>query len=130
MLALPSLEGGAAFPHGEILLVNYWATWCAPCRGEMAGLERLARRLAPRVRVVGVTVDEDLFLAREWLRRERVTFANFADPGMRATRGRLAIDALPQTFLVAADGRILELARGARDWDREEIADAILRRAG
>lgn len=129
-LELAALDGsGGAFPRGESLLVNYWATWCGPCRAEMASLERVARRLAPRVRVVGVTVDEDLHLAREWLRRERVTFANFADPGLRLTRAHLAVAALPETFLLAADGQILERMRGAREWDREETAAAILRRA-
>jgi thiol-disulfide isomerase/thioredoxin len=126
----PRLELAAL--HGEpgwrgALLVNYWATWCAPCRREMAGLERLSRRAAARFTVVGVCVDEDLNLAREWLRREGVSFANFADPGLRISRQALRIDALPETFLVAADGRLIERARGAREWDSAETAAALER---
>ena len=108
------------------VLVNFWATWCAPCRREMASLERLSRRLEGRARVVGVCVDEDLNLAREWLRKERITFANLADPGMRASRAALALNGLPETLLVAADRRILARTKGAREWDSAESVAAIL----
>lgn len=108
------------------VLINYWATWCAPCRGEMASLERLSRILEGRVRVVGVCVDDDLNLAREWLRKERITFAQLADPGMRASRGPLALNGLPETLLVAADRRILERTKGAREWDSEASISAIV----
>ncbi len=108
------------------VLVNYWATWCAPCRREMASLERLSRRLEGRARVVGVCVDEDLNLAREWLRKERITFANLADPGMRASRAALALNGLPETLLVAADRRILARTKGAREWDSDASVAAIL----
>lgn len=108
-------------------LVNYWATWCAPCRLEMASLERLSRRLEGKLRVVGVTVDEDLNLAREWLRKERIGFAQLADPGMRASRAPLSLNGLPETLLVAADRRILMRVKGAREWDSAGSIAAILR---
>ncbi len=107
------------------VLVNYWATWCAPCRREMASLERLSRMLEGRVRVVGVCVDEDLNLAREWLRKEGIGFPNLADPGMRASRGPLALNGLPETLLVAPDRRILARTKGAREWDSAESVAAI-----
>jgi thiol-disulfide isomerase/thioredoxin len=127
-LALPALEGEGSLAalSGRPLLVNYWATWCAPCRAEMASLERLSRAVAGRLEVVGVTFDEDLNLAREWLRRERVSFRSFADPGGRISRGALGVTELPQTFLVAADRRVLERTRGAREWDEPRVAQGLL----
>ena len=128
-LALPPLEGAAGEdPFRGPVLVNYWATWCGPCRREMASLERLRARLAGRVRVLGVTVDEDLNLAREWLRREGVRFAVLADPGARLSRVPLALEALPETFLLDAGRRILERTKGARDWDSDDSVVRILRR--
>lgn len=135
-LALKSLDGTDATlagMGGGALLVNYWATWCAPCRHEMPSLERLSRRLPPEVRLVAVSIDDDLNLAREWLRKLGITFPVFADPGMQVSRDALRIDVLPETFLVAAQGGILQRTRGAREWDSEEALAAIvsaLARAG
>ena len=129
-LELQALDGPPATLgalRGGALLVNYWATWCAPCRHEMPSLERLARLAAPRLRVVGVSADEDLNLAREWLRKEKITFTNFADPGMRVSGQALRLDALPQTFLVSSDGRLLSRIRGAREWDRRDVIAGLLR---
>lgn len=117
--------GTGTVPAGP-LVVNFWATWCAPCRREMASLERLSRRLAPRVQVVGVTADEDLDLAVEWLRRQGIRFPNFSDPGLRVSRPALGLDALPHTFVVARDGRIALQSRGAREWDAEDSVAQIL----
>lgn len=128
-LALPSLDDtGATLAtlSGSALLVNYWATWCAPCRHEMPSLERLSRKLPPEVRLVAVTVDEDLNLAREWLRKLGITFPVFADPGTQVSRDALRIAVLPETLLVSADSRILERTRGAREWDSEEALAGIV----
>jgi thiol-disulfide isomerase/thioredoxin len=130
-LPLRALEGEgslAALPGP--MLVNYWATWCAPCRDEMPSLERLGRRLAGAVRLVGVTVDEDLNLAREWLRKLGITFPVFADPGTRLSRPSLRIQSIPETLLVSDDRRILMRTRGAREWDSEEALREIQRALG
>lgn len=136
-LAVPPLDGSGGTletlhrraqgaPRSGFLLINYWATWCAPCREEMPSLERLSRKLPPEVGVVAVTVDEDLNLAREWLRKLGITFPVFADPAMRLSRGALGMDVLPETFLVAPDRLILERTRGAREWDADASYGGIL----
>jgi thiol-disulfide isomerase/thioredoxin len=128
-LALEPLDRAreaAALPAGP-LVVNFWASWCAPCRREMASLERLSRRLEARVRVIGITADEDLNLAAEWLRKEGIGFANFADPALRRSREALAIDVLPQTLVVARDARIVLRVKGAREWDADDSLSLVLR---
>ena len=90
----------------------------------------MSRRVGDAIRVVGISVDEDLNLAREFVRKEGVTFVNLADPGMRALRGPLSATALPETLLVMPDGRIALRMRGARAWDDEALIAELLRAAG
>jgi thiol-disulfide isomerase/thioredoxin len=131
-LALMRLDGGESVDlseyRGKALLVNFWATWCEPCRREMPALEALAAE-EKRLAVIGVTVDTDLNLAREFVLKHRLTFARYADPGMASTRPVLVSQALPVTYLIAADGRLLARYLGARDWNaadmRREVEAAL-----
>lgn len=107
--------------RGKILIINFWATWCAPCRSEMQSLEQLSRRLvADDVRVIGVTVDLDLNLAREFVRSQMLTFPNYADGELRAFQSSLGVKVLPETVLVTAEGAIAARIAGARDWNGPE----------
>lgn len=129
-LALPDLESGTPMPpdalHGRALLVNFWATWCPPCRREMASLERLSLRTGSALLVVGISVDEDVNLAREFVRKTGVTFVNLTDPAGRATGQALGVNSLPETFLVSRSGSIRRRVRGAREWDDAALAAELL----
>lgn len=129
----PALSEGRAFPEialnfsggntvstrsfrGKIVVLNFWATWCPPCRREMPGLERLSRSLDPeRFVVIGVSADEDAFLAEEFLRQNQITFANFFDRGGKIAR-QLGMQVYPETFLIGADGILLQRVPGLQDW--------------
>jgi thiol-disulfide isomerase/thioredoxin len=66
---------------GKAMLINVWATWCQPCRAEMAGLDRLYRSLSPQgLQLLGVSVDEDMNLVREYVRQAGVSFPVLSDP--------------------------------------------------
>lgn len=107
--------------RGQALVVNLWATWCEPCRREMPSLERLSRAARARgLTVIGITVDSDLNLAREFVLRHDLTFVNFSDPGMARSRASLGIKALPETFVIDKEGRIVGRLLGARDWSADE----------
>jgi thiol-disulfide isomerase/thioredoxin len=113
--------------RGAPFIINFWATWCDPCRREMPALERLSLRLAVYgVRVIGVTVDHDLNLAREFVRAHKLTFPIYADG--KALQSALRVGALPETVLVSAEGRIAARITGARDWEGAE-GDKLLDRA-
>lgn len=107
--------------RGQALVVNLWATWCEPCRREMPSLERLSQSArAQGLTVIGITADTDLNLAREFVRRQELTFVNFSDPDMARARPVLGIKALPETFVINKEGRIVARAVGARDWSTGE----------
>lgn len=121
-----AVDVSAARAGGDVVL-NVWATWCEPCRREMASLQRLAGAGAG-LEVVGVSVDDDANLAREFLLAQGVRFANYSDPGGRAAREVLGVQALPQTFVVRRDGTLVARVAGPRDWAGDE-ARAMLRGA-
>lgn len=129
---LASLAGDAAvLPQalrGKAVLINFWATWCEPCRKEMPSLEQLHRQIDPaRLSVIGVSVDTDLNLAREFLLQHAITFANYTDGAQKLARDPLGIRAFPATFLVAADGTVKAVIIGARDWASAETLQLLER---
>ncbi len=104
------------------MLVNFWATWCVPCRDEMPELERLSKE-ETRLQVIGVTLDDDANLAREFLRRSAVSFPNYRAPSGEGHVAGVRIAALPETWLVDGKGRVLARMTGTRRW-----SDAAQRR--
>lgn len=120
-LVFADLDGGHrrfAELRGAPALINVWASWCPPCRAEMAGLDRLYRALRGKgLQLVGISADSDLNLAREYLRQAGLSFPVWSDPGGKAMAALLGTPAIPASLLVAADGRIRRVEIGERVWD-------------
>lgn len=109
---------------GEVLVVNLWATWCAPCMAEMPTLAELQRRFEGRLRVLPVSVDSEadrLKAERELARLSGGRLPFFID----VSRGVL-FDAqapgMPLTILYARDGRELARLAGGADWASDDAA--------
>jgi cytochrome c-type biogenesis protein len=93
---------------GQPVLLNVWATWCAPCREEMPGLQALHERYHERgLRVVGVSVDSPGSEGpiRQFMDELGVTFTVLFDPADAVSR-TFRTAGVPETFLIDADGRI------------------------
>ena len=119
--------------HGKVLLINFWATWCEPCRNEMASLEALSRRYgAHQLAVLGISIDADVNLAREFVLQYRLTFPNFTEREPERARDLLRVRTLPESVIVSADGIVVARVTGARDWISPEavaMLDAVIRGA-
>lgn len=103
--------------RGTPLVINVWASWCAPCRAEMGSLEALSRAFPPdRLRVIGVSTDRTLQPALDFMARSGVSFPNFHDADGDLGRRVFGADGLPLTLVVDAQGKIVERVIGARDW--------------
>ncbi|MGF1528761.1 MAG: TlpA disulfide reductase family protein [Candidatus Competibacterales bacterium] len=114
---------------GRGVVINFWATWCAPCIEEMPDLDRAAAALAPDdVVVVGVNVGETPSTIARFLERHPVDFPILLDP--EGTIGdRWQLIGMPTTFLVNTQGQVEEVITGIRPWDEPEML-ARLRRLG
>jgi thiol-disulfide isomerase/thioredoxin len=111
--------------RGKPLLINVWASWCGPCKQEMASLERLAWREQSRYfAIIGISTDDEADRALSFLKTSNATISHFIDRGL-AMEHMLGATRLPLTVLVDADGRILEKVYGARQWDAPEALRLI-----
>jgi thiol-disulfide isomerase/thioredoxin len=125
-LALADLDGR---PHdlaryrGRAVLVNFWATWCPPCRDELPSLERLAARLADRpFAALLVNVAEGEGRVRRFLAEHPLTLPVLLDRRGQAQRD-WRLRGLPASFLLDAEGRIRRWQMGELDW----AAPAVVR---
>ena len=101
--------------RGRVVMVNFWATWCGPCRQEMPHLSRLHDKYrAAGFVLLGVNVDDDVGKAAALAAKLGVTFPVLLDTD-KAVSKRYDMSAMPATVLIDKDGRVRFLHRGYRD---------------
>ncbi len=109
-------EHASADYSGVALVVNFWATWCPPCRAEMPDLDQVHRRGEGRgLRVLGFCFDQDANPVKEFRLRTAVSFPLIIDRD-HALANAIGIASYPTTLLVARDGRVTEVLVGPRPW--------------
>jgi len=118
--SLPTLDGHELALddfQGNYLLVNFWATWCGPCKVEMPSLELLYRKFKDRnLRVMAVS--NDIFGAQvvePYVQAQHFTFTVALDPQLKVSN-QFGVISLPTTFLIDPQGKIIGVLNGAEDW--------------
>lgn len=123
-----SFSGGDGNPvsladfRGRWLLVNLWATWCAPCVHEMPSLDRLQAQLGHRLTVLAISEDRSGAQVVDPFRQklELKNLALYLDP-KAAVQQAFAVRGLPTSFLIDPQGRILGKLEGGAEWDSPEM---------
>ena len=127
-LALKDVGGVAhdlARYRGKVVLINFWATWCEPCREEMPSLQRLRESLPEKAfAVLAINVDEPDARVRRFLEETRLDLTVLLDPNKTVTRA-WGVRVMPTTFVVGPDGRIRYRLLGETDWSADAIVTTM-----
>ncbi len=129
--SLTSLDGkelGLEEFRGKLVLLNFWATFCAPCREEMPSMERLWQRFKEKgLVIVAINVDRGgADRVKKFVEEVGVTFPVLFDPEGRVRRN-YEIFALPTSYIIGRDGRFLGKIVGERRWDEPEFTELFER---
>jgi peroxiredoxin len=110
---------------GQVVMINFWATWCGPCRQEMPLLAQLHAKYEPLgFTMLGVNVEPDSAAAVAWLKGVPVTFPILFDTDS-AVAGRFGVEGMPSTVLVDRNGQVRYVHRGYKPGDEAKYADMI-----
>jgi cytochrome c biogenesis protein CcmG, thiol:disulfide interchange protein DsbE len=114
-----------ASPRGKVVLVDFWASWCAPCREELPVLQRLYERYRERgLVVVGVNVDREQRNMNDYVQRFRLTFPVVHDSAHRVA-DRYSPPTMPTSYLIDRGGVVRYVHRGFRASDARELESRV-----
>ncbi|PIQ98032.1 MAG: thiol-disulfide oxidoreductase ResA [Nitrospinae bacterium CG11_big_fil_rev_8_21_14_0_20_56_8] len=111
---------------GKVVVVNFWATWCAPCRVEMPSFESLYRRYRSEdLTVLAISIDKNHDEAiRDFVNQYNLSFPVLLDTEGQAER-LYPSQTIPFTYVIGRDGRVVARVDGAKNWESAETFEAI-----
>lgn len=111
--------------RGKVVVLDFWASWCDPCREAMPALERLHQRYRERgVVVLGVSVDRSASNAQRFLQRTPVSFRVMHDDGQSIAR-RYRPETMPSTYVIDRGGVLRHVQAGYHEGDEQAIERAV-----
>ncbi|MEZ5596330.1 MAG: TlpA disulfide reductase family protein [Pseudomonadales bacterium] len=111
--------------RGQVVLINFWATWCGPCRQEMPVLDRLYKRYQDTgFTIVGVNVEGEAAPAQALATKTGVTFPILLDDAQKVSK-LYDLKAMPSTVVVDRDGNMRFLHRGYKPGDEERYVAVV-----
>ena len=131
---LPVLGGESAKSlsdsHGKVRYIDFWASWCAPCRVSIPEIVALQEELGGNhFEVIGINVDERVDDALDFLDRLSMNYENFSDPD-GSTAEAYALRTMPMSFVIDPEGRVTLVHEGFRRGDMEAIRAHIVELLG
>ncbi len=107
---------------GQVVFLNFWATWCPPCRAEMPSMERLHARLKDKgLTVIGVDLQEGQREVEGFVKEYKLSFPIVIDRS-GSVAAQYGIRSIPTTYVIGRDGTILAGRIGGQEWDDPVIA--------
>jgi len=111
--------------RGQVVMINFWATWCGPCRQEMPLLESIYKKYGKMGFVLlGVNVEPDPSAAEEWLKQTPVSFPILYDTDSKVSK-LYKVTGMPSSVFIDRQGRLRVLHRGYKPGDENEYLNQI-----
>ena len=125
---LPLLGGGntdLASYRGKVVILNFWATWCPPCRVEMPSMENLYRRFKnDGFEILAVDLGEDTATVNQFISNNGYTFSIMLDRNSRVG-AVFGITSIPASFILDREGKIVARIAGSIEWDTPRMLAAF-----
>jgi peroxiredoxin len=125
---LPGIDGQPVSLQqyrGKVVFLNFWATWCIPCREEMPGLEQLHQKYqSDGLAVLAIDLKESAEQVKTFFQKHGLSFPSLLDQQGSVFRDYLVVG-MPTTYLIGRDGQLLARGIGGRDWTRAEAQELI-----
>jgi peroxiredoxin len=110
---------------GQVVMINFWASWCGPCREEMPLLESIYKKYNKLgFTMIGVNVEPDSKAADEWLKATPVSFPILYDTDSKVSK-LYDVAGMPSTVIIDRNGNLRKLHRGYKPGDENEYLDSI-----
>lgn len=126
--ALPAMDGSElrlSDLKGQVVMINFWATWCGPCRQEMPLLQQLQVKYEPLgFTLVGINVEPESAGARTWLEKVPVTFPILFDRQNQVAE-RFGVQGMPSSVFIDRSGKVRYVHRGYQPGDESKYADMV-----
>jgi len=123
---LPDLQGSLqSLPKGEVVLLNFWATWCPPCRTEIPSMAKLHDTYAAKgLKIVAISVDKRSDDLANFVAEYRMPFQVLHDEAGSVAR-RYNVFRYPETFLIGRDGKVVHHLVGGIEWTSPSVIKTI-----
>ena len=111
--------------RGRVVLLNFWATWCPPCRLEMPSMERLYGEFREQgLEIVAVNFMEPRELVQDFARERKLTYPMLLDPRSEIAE-MYGVMRLPETVVIGRGGEVIAKATGYKDWYKEDVRELV-----
>jgi cytochrome c biogenesis protein CcmG, thiol:disulfide interchange protein DsbE len=121
--------------RGKVVVLNFWASWCAPCVEEAPSMNRLQRHIEPLGgTILGVSLDGDPAAYEKFLKEFGVNFPTWRDPAVQDNKSKIELkygtSLIPETYVIDRHGKLARKLVSSQQWDSPEMLayfDALLR---
>ena len=125
LTSLTGQPGALSQYKGQVVMVNFWATWCGPCQQEMPLLDQMYKKYKPAgFTLIGVNVDKEAPPVKDLMARKPVSFPVLLDPANQVSKA-YHVDEMPSSVIIDRKGEIRYIHRGYKPGDENDYQDRI-----